>query len=658
MLQTLRDKTSGWIATVVLGLLIIPFAFVGVNQYLTGGNDNTVARVQAPPGWWASAPLWWPVSQLWQSEDVSPNEFREAFDRARAQQREADGDNFDSRAFESADNKRKVLDQLIDQKVMLLAARRAGITISDAALHNSIAQIPAFQVDGKFDLATYTALLASQASPMSSLQFEQRERDRLRMGVLPLGIADSDFSTGVEVDRLIKLLGETRDITLVLMPAPVPDTAEVGDAEIKTWYESHSSNFKQPETVTLEYVEVDGSQMPVAEADEAMLRKRYEQEKNRFVTPEQRLVSHILVAVPANADAAAQKAAEEKARSLAAQARQPGADFAALAKANSEDTGSKDSGGDLGWIEQNGAMVKPFEDAVFAGQAGGIGDPVKTEFGWHVIQVREIKGGQGKGFEEVRAELTREEADSGREHAYNQVASQLTDEAMKNPTALAAAADTVGLPVRTVGPFARGNAPGIFANPAVLRVAFSEQTIEDGTISDPIEIAPMHSVLIRATAHVPEQVRPLDQVRDAVIAAIRAERASKAAAQAADALLARLQKGEALHDIAAADKLEVHDIPGLRRSQPVPTYEGNDAVFAAPRPAEGKVSAGKSKLPGSRFAVFTVDKVTDGDVSMFTAPQREQLKQQLQQIRAASSSQSFIEATRKQFRLTVHEDRL
>lgn len=663
MLQKLRDKTSGWIATVVLGLLIVPFAFVGVNEYLTGGNDNAIARVQAPPAWWASAPPWWPVSLLWQNEDVTPEEFRGEFERARQQQRQALGDNFDPREFESADNKRRVLEQLIDQKVLLLAARRAGVTVGDAAVQRSIAETPAFQVDGKFDAATYTALLASQVPAMSPRQFQEKERERLRMAVLPLGIGDSDFATSKEMDRLIRLLGETRDVTLALLPPPAPDTAAVDETEIKAWYTAHPTAFRQPETVTLEYVEVDGAQLPGTVIDEAALRKRYEQEKSRFITPEQRLVSHILVAVPADANAAAQKAAEDKARSLAAQARQPGAGsneerFAALAKANSDDTGSKEGGGDLGWIERNGAMVKPFEDAVFAAQAGTVSEPVKSEFGWHVIQVREIKGGQGKSFEEVRADLAREAADSERERAFNELAGKLTDETLKNPTALAPAAAAVGLPVRTAGPFSRGDAPGILANQAVLRVVFSEQMIEDGTISDPIEIAPSHSVLVRVTAHTPEQTRPLAQVRDAVIAAIRADRATKAAAKAADALLARVQKGEALKDIAVAEKLESNDIPGLPRGVPVPTIEGNEAIFAAQRPAEGKVSAGKAKLQDGRFVVFTVNKVSEGDLTKITAEQREQLQRQLLQVRASSSAQSFIGATRKQFKVTVHEDRL
>ena len=451
MLQKLRDKTSGWIATAVLGLLIVPFAFVGVNEYMGGGNDNAAARVEAPPTWWQSAPHWWPLSMLWQHEEVTQEEFRTAFEQARQQQRQAMGDNFDPRDFETQENKLKVLDQLVDRKVLQLAAKRSGIQVSDAAVRKSIADEPAFQVEGKFDSARYTQMLAMQTPALTPVQFQKDQRDRLQLALIPQGISDSGFVTGKELDRLIKLLGETRDVTIAALPPPAADAAPVTDAQIKAWYDSHATDFKQGESVTLEYVEIDGSTLAgsaAAPADEEALRKRYEQEKSRFMSPEQRLVSHILVAVPAGADEATQKAAEQKATSLASQAKQPGADFAALAKANSDDAGSKAMGGDLSWIAHDGGMVKPFEDAAFAMQPGEISAPVKTEFGYHVLQLREIRPGQGKSFEEVRDDLAREQAETDGERAYNDLAGRLVNEVLKNPTALGPAAKAVGLPVQ------------------------------------------------------------------------------------------------------------------------------------------------------------------------------------------------------------------
>lgn len=660
MLQTLRDKTSGWIATAVLGLLIIPFVFVGVNEYGSGSSDTSVARVQAPPAWWASAPTWWPVSMLWQEEVVSLEEFRTRFELARNSEREARGEAFDPREFETQDNKLQVLQQLVDEKVLELAAKGAGIQVSDAAVREAIASEPAFQVEGKFDPKRYALMLSSQVPVLTPAKFQQEQRDRMQMALIPQAISESDFVTGKELDRLIKLLGETRDVGIVALPPPEANSAPVTASEIKTWYDRNIKDFQQPETVTLEYVDIDGSVLPASDEtvdDEAALRQRYEQEKSRFMSAEQRLASHILISVPADADAATRAAAEKTATELSAQARAPGADFAALAKANSQDPGSRDSGGDLGWVEQ-GAMVKPFEDALFAMKAGEVRGPVATDFGYHVLQLREVKGGQGKSFEDVRDELSAEQAQVQGERAFNDLAGRLVNEVLKNPTALGAAAESVGLRAQKAGPFTRATAPAILGNPAVLRVAFSASMIEDGTVSDPIEIGPQRSVLIRVLEHAPEQPQPLAQVRDAVIQAIRAERTAKAAETAADALVAQLAKGESLQDIAKARGLQVAELPAVPRGAPMPSAEINRGIFAAERPAQGKVSVGKAPMDGGGYAVFVVTKVTEGDTAALQPEQRQQLQQQVVQMGGRSAVESFVASLRKKYRITLQEDRL
>lgn len=659
MLQKLREKTSGWIATVILGLLIIPFAFVGIEQYLGQRTDNSVARIDAPPKWWPSAPSWWPVSVFWQHETVTVEEFRGRFEQERQRQRAQQGEAFDARAFESADNKRAILDTLVDARVQQLAAQRHGLVVSDAMVRKTIQEVPGFQVDGKFNYERYKLALASLAPPQSERQFEQTVREDLQRSMLAMSVGTSNFVTAAEMDRLIRLMGETRDVSLLMLPAPAADTAAVSAAEIQQWYDSHASQFRAPETVSIEFVEVDNATLPVpAAADEATLRQRYEQEKNRFVEAEQRLASHILVRVEEGADAAAQKAAQEKAARLAAQAKAPGADFAALARANSDDTGSQAGGGDLGWVSK-GMMVGPFEDALFAMQAGQVSDPVKSDFGWHVIQLREVKSGAQETFEQARETLAREQAEADRERTASELTSRLVDLTLKNPSSLAPAARELNLPLQKLGPFSRANAQGIAANPAVQRVAFSEDAIQDGTISDPIEIAPGHSVLIRVTAHEPERAQPLAQVRDEVIAAIRADRAAKAAHKDAETLLAQLRQGTTLDAIATTRQLPPpQTIPGVPRGAPIPDAAVSEAIFALPAPAAGKVAAGQAAMPDGRIVLFTVNKVSPGDVAAMPPPQREMLLQQIAQIGGGNDAQALIADLRKRVKVAVVEQNL
>ncbi|WP_372012731.1 peptidyl-prolyl cis-trans isomerase [Pseudoxanthomonas sp. 10H] len=658
MLQKLRERTSGWVATIIIALLMVPFLFVIDQSYLGGVGANNVAQVKAPPTWWKGAPKWWPASMLWEHREVGGDEFRQRFEQERMNQRQAQGEAFDPRAFETMENKRKVLDQLIDEKALQLAAERAGVVVGDDAVREYIASIPAFQVDGKFDANRYQLALSSQVPARTPTQFEQLVRESLQQSLIPLALGTSAFVTDAEFDRIVRLSGEKRDVELALLPAVPVDTAEVGADAIKAWYDAHPGDFTRPESVTIEYVEIDGSRLPAPPAaDDATLRKRYEEERARFVEPEQRLASHILVRVDAGADEATRKAAEEKAQRLADQARAPGADFAALARANSEDPGSRDSGGDLGWVER-GAMVAPFEEALFAMQAGEVRGPVKTDFGYHVLQLRELKAGAQVAFEQAREELAREQAQADRERAFSDLTGRLTDLVYQNPSSLAPAAEQVGLQVQKLGPFTREDTLGIGASPEVKKAAFSENLIEDGTASDPIQLGPEHAVVIRVLEHTPEQPRPLEEVREQVVAAVRADRQQAAAAAAADALVKRLQAGESFAEVAASAGTQVMPLPGLPRGVPAPSPEANRAIFAVTPPAEGKPAAGRFAMPDGRFALFTVTAVHPGDPAELQAEQRKALRDQLAQIDGAAAVDGYVREIRKSFDVVVQESQL
>lgn len=650
MLQKLRDKSSGVIATIILGLLCIPFAFFGMEQYLFQNNATFAAKIEAPPAWWKSAPdngfVRWLV---WNDEEIGVDEFRTVFEQQRQQRRQAEGEAFDVRAFESADNKRQVLEGLIDRRIMRMMADRDGIVVGDAQLRETIQSVPAFQVGGKFDAQSYQLALASQNQ--TPRQFEQIVRDDLQQTIVPRSIAESAFVTKSEVDRLLRLIGETRSVSYVLLSPPAADTAAVSATEIDRWYQQHASEYRSPESVTLEVLDVDGSKLPAPPAaSESSLRERYAQEQAKFGGGEQRLVSHILVKD------------QNKANQIATQAKAAGADFAALARANTEDAGSKAGGGDLGWIEKNGAMVKPFEDAVFGMASGEVRGPVKSDFGYHIIQLREIKAAQQQPFEQVREQLAAEQAETDREKTFNDLLGKLVDEVYKNPTTLAGAARLGNLPVQTLGPLTRvpdpANADALAGNPAVLRAAFSESLIQDGTVSDPVEIAPGHSVLLRVKAHAPERALPLAQVRDRVIAAIRADRTTKAATAAADAMLAQLRGGQAMADVAAARQLQVVDVPELQRGQPAPDPTTNEAMFTTAAPVAGKPAFGKAMLGNGLAVVFAVTKVTPGDAAKATAQQRQGLQEQLAQVSGNDDAMALVRALRKTMKVSVAEDRL
>ena len=655
MLQKLREKTTGWIATAILGLLIVPFAFFGMESYMSQRVDTYVARIAQPPSWWTSAPQVWPITYLWKIEDIDAEAYKQRLETARMRMRAQQGDNYDAKAFESVDNKRKILDTLIDDRLMQMAVKRDNIVISDAQVAEEIGKIPDFQVDGAFNMDRYQMLLSTQNPPMTPRSFEVKVREGLMDDLIPSRIAKSAFVTDSELDRLMRLLGEHRDVSYVSLPAATADTAEVTQAQLDAWYKSHEAQFRAPETVRLEYVEVDGSKLAAPVVDDAALHKKYQEQIAKSSSGDKREVSHILIAVAANASDAEKKAAEAKARQIADMARAPAADFAALAKANSDDTGSKDKGGDLGWLTKGG-MPGAFDDAAFAMQQGEVRGPVKSDFGWHVIKVNQIQQGVQRTFEDMRADLEKELQQGGREQAFNELTGKLVDAVYKNPTSLEPAAKALGLTVQTTPAFTRAGGPGIAADPKVLRAAFSDNLMQDGTASDPIEIGPEHTVLVRVIAHEPERALPLARVRDAVVQAIHADRQHKAAENAADALLKAAQD-KGLAAAAQAAGLAVADANDLARRSPLPSAQAVEAFFNLPRSRDNKVSMGKAMVDGS-YMVFALRAVRDADLGQVSAQERTQLRQQVAQGTGMQAQDAFVRAARAHYTIKVAEDRL
>ncbi|WP_133479282.1 SurA N-terminal domain-containing protein [Cognatilysobacter segetis] len=656
MLQNLREKTSGWVATVVLGLLVVPFAFVGVQDYFQRSREMPVASISAPPAWWSSAPSFWPVSMFWQRQDVSQRDFRDRFEQARQAARQEQGAQFDAREFESESSKRKVLDGLIDERVQGLWAQRQAITVSDAMVRSEIAAIPAFQSNGKFDLQQYRIALRTLSPPRNEAQFEQLVREGLAQSLLRSTLGSSAFATKAEAERLVALLGERRDLSVVELPALPVDTAPVPAAEIERWYRAHLSQYRAPETVSLEYVDIDASTLPVPAVDEAALRERYEQEKSRFVAAEQRQASHILISVPAGASAAVEKSAREKAARLATQARAPGADFGALARANSDDTGSKAAGGDLGFVAK-GALAPAFEKALFAMQPGQVSDPVRTEFGWHVIQLRQVQQGRQEAFEQVRPALEKEVIDSAREKQFNDVTSKIVDAVLKNPSSLGPAARQVGLPVLTAGPVARGQASGVLAHPMVQRTAFSESAIAQGMVSDPIEVGNEHTVLLRVTAHNAARQLSLAEVRDRVIAAIRADRVMKAAQKRADAVVAQVKSGQSLAQVAMAQGLAAPKaVLRVPRGADVLAPGVSDAFFSAYAP-KGRKAVGSKVLPDGRGVVFVVDAINPG-TPQDVGGDIGQIASQISQLHGFVDFDTTVRALRRSYKVDVNASNL
>jgi peptidyl-prolyl cis-trans isomerase D len=653
MLQSIREKTSGWIATIVLVLVILAMAVWGFADYITPKVENYAARIEGPPKIEAL-----PFLRLGrQTRDISPEEFRRRFDQVRNQARQEQGEAFDAAAFESRENKRAVMDALVDQTLLAMAAERDKLGLSKTAVQQQILAVDAFRVAGRFDQKQYELVL--QGSQTTPAQFEELVKQDMLSGTVRDGIAASGLAGAAELEAYLRLSRQTRDIRFVALPPPPPSAAPT-EAEIKAWYDAHAAQYRSPERVMVEYVEVSAAAMPVnAVADEATLRKRYEDVKGRFGTVPRKMASHILFNVPEDATPAVVAAAKAKADAVAAQARQPGADFAALARASSEDIGSKAAGGDLGAFEP-GSFGDAFDAAFAALQPGQVSAPVRTPAGWHVIQFRELTAGSTKPFEEVRAELEAEFLETERERAFNDVTGKLVDRIYADPGALAPTAQALQLPVRRSGWFTAATGEGIAALEPVRKAAFQDAQKNDRQVSDTIEVGPNHVVVLRVADHQPAAPIPLATVRARVVADLLADRAAKAARLQAEAYVARAAKGESFDALAAASGQPVSDVPGINREPPSPQLRPLvDAAYRLPRPVAGKAPpVGMARLAPDRYALVTVTAVKDGDLSTLDAKTRADLRQQLASMRGVVEAQAYARSLRKQYTVEVAEDRL
>ncbi|MGA9341486.1 MAG: SurA N-terminal domain-containing protein [Rhodanobacteraceae bacterium] len=635
MLQKLREKKSGLLVKIVLGIIVIGFSFFGIESYFVAGTDTGVAKVGG--------------------RKISQQDFRERFNQYREQMVRRMGSAFNGEYFQRPEVKRQVLDQLVNEDVLLNANDKLGVAVPAASLRDEIAKVPAFQNDGSFDPDQYRTILASNG--MTPRGYEDNVRHELAVRELPLAVASSTLVTNAEVDEYLRLKNQQRDFDYMKIEKPDLDTKPVTDADIEAYYKGHPKDFMTPERVAIAYIDLDASKLASdTKPDDASLKERYDKEKNRFVSKEQRLASHILIKVAGKGSPDEQKAALAKAQDVAKQA-QSGADFAELAKKYSDDLGSKNQGGDLGWLEK-GTTDQAFEDALFALKKGQISDPVLSPEGYHVIDLRDIRPGKTRSFEEVKPELAREEAASDSERIYADKSGRLTDLTYQDPSSLEPAAKALGLVVQKTPLFSREGGTGIAANPEIVKAAFSDTALVQGNNTDPIDLGPDHIAVIHVIEHKPAARKSLADVREQIQKLIMVKRTAKEAKARADKMFADLGAGTDLAALAAREKLPIKQAHGTGRDAANLDSTLVKAVFAMPRPEGNKPTFKLVALSNDSYALVQLDRVVYGSPTSVDAKTREAARTTLQQAQATAAARDFIQVLRQDSKVEINEDNM
>jgi peptidyl-prolyl cis-trans isomerase D len=510
---------------IILALVILPFAFFGIDSYFRGGSGgDSVATVG--------------------DYKISQNEFTQSLRERQDMLRRVSGDRVDPALLDSTELRFSVIENLVQQRLLVDRAVRAGLVATDRQIQDIIGTVDAFKEEGKFSYARYEELLRAQG--MTPLIFEQRMRQDLLVDHLTHAYSGASFVSRAEAALVLRISEQQREISHFTLTADsfVPQVKLEADAA-KKYYDSHQDEFRVPEQVRIEYVmlSADGLQAQMQPAA-AELRQAYDANARRFIVKESRQASHILIAADAAGGADAKKKAKAKADELYAQLKKNPKDFAALAKQYSQDPGSAANGGDLGFFER-GAMVKAFDDAVFSMKAGEISQPVESEFGYHIIRLAEVRGGKGKTFEEARPEIEAELKKQLAARKFAELAESFSNMLFEQPDSLKPVADLLKATPQKSGWIARtGGDNALLGNQKLLQAVFSEDVLKNKRNTEAIEIAPGMLAGARVAEYKPSTVQPFDQISGALVKKLTLQQAGQLAAQEGRARLEALKQGK------------------------------------------------------------------------------------------------------------------
>ncbi|MEO4015264.1 SurA N-terminal domain-containing protein [Pseudomonas rossensis] len=555
MLQNIRDNSQGWIAKTIIGIIVVLMAFTGIEAiFQATTNSQDAAKVNG--------------------EEISQNELSQAVDMQRRQLMQQLGKDFDASLLDEKMLRESALKGLIDRKLLLQGAEDSKFAFSEAALDQVILQTPEFQVDGKFSAERFDQVIRQLG--YSRMQFRQMLAQEMLIGQLRAGMAGSGFVTDAQVLAFARLEKQTRDFASLNVKAD-PAAVKLTDDEVKAYYDEHAKEFMTPDQVVIDYLELKKAsffdQVSVKDED---LQAAYQKETANL--SEQRRAAHILIEVNDKVTEAQAKAKIEEIQARLAK----GEKFEALAKEFSQDPGSANNGGDLGYAGP-GVYDPAFETALYALAKDQVSAPVRTDFGFHLIKLLGVEAPEVPTLASLKDKLTRELKTQQVEQRFVEATKQLEDSSFE-ASDLAQPAQDLKLTVHTSKPFGREGGEGVAANRAVITAAFSPEVLDEGANSTAIELDPETVIVLRAKEHLKPAQLPLESVSASIRVQLAKEHASAAAKTKAEELIVSLRDGKTPLD-KAIDGQSWKVTQAATRGQ-----EGVDptvlqALFRMPKPA-------------------------------------------------------------------------
>ncbi|KEQ16138.1 hypothetical protein GZ78_23025 [Endozoicomonas numazuensis] len=585
----MRDKAKSWVTFIVVGIIAFMMAITGLETLAPNPNNPNVATVNG--------------------EDITRAQLTQSLEQQRRMLIQQMGDQFDPSLIDENLLKESVLQSLIDRTLLLQEAKDGGMGVGQKELDAMIISMPEFQQDGKFNQDRFMMMVRSFG--MSPAQFRVLLSDETVLQQIQAGVASTEFVTQSEINKLTALESQKRDIAwLTLDVAKIRDSIEPTDEQINEYYEAHGDQYMTPEQVEISFVEMDKSSMVSdLEVDEQEIKDEYQRrlqdiEENAADT---QTVSTILIQT-------GEKRSLEEARKVAAEVEskiKAGEDFAKLAEAYSDDPVTAAKGGDMGQV-QPGIFGDTFDDTVASLEPGQVSAPVETDFGMQIIKVTAREKPSIPSFNELKDEIKADLKSQESETVYLDKTRQMADISFE-ASDLAQPAEQLGLTIQSAGPFTRqGGSTELTSNAKVIAAAFSDDVLELGANSELIELSPKKAMVLRVKKHLKPELRPLAEVKDSIVQAIKVEQAREQLVSKADALQAQLVAGESLEKVAESAGLKWTESKEIaRRQQGVPQQLLTES-FKMPHPEVGQSTFATAELSNGDIAVIALSKVIEG----------------------------------------------
>ena len=522
MLEAIRERTKGWVAKLILIGITIPFALFGIDSYFTNAGSN--AEIASVDG-----------------EAISVQEYSNAMQTLR-NRIQAEDQKADLSSLDTIEVKRSVLDKLINEKLLALEAQKSKFMVGDNQLTSYITNLDEFKQDGKFSQEMYDQILSQ--NKLTSSRFESMMRHDLTVQQAKNGIAALSYIPKNLQNSLLSLENQSREVSVTDINAKdFLSQVTIKPEDVKAYFEKNKDKFRSPERVKVAFVLLAANMLikdMTVSPDE--IKQYYQENIQQFQGDEQRRASHILISFGVSATPQSKEEAKKKAESVLAEVNKDPSKFAELAKKYSQDPGSGANGGDLGLFGR-GAMVKPFEEAVFSMKPGEVSKLVESEFGYHIIKLTEISGA-AESFDSVKPKILAELLYQKALAKYASEAESFNNMVYEQSTSLEPAAKAFNSGVQKTDWMSREEAAKFFKSEKMMQAVFSDDVIKDKRNTEAIETAPNSLISARVIDYQAAAPRKFEEVSAGIEEALRLEAATKLAVQKGNAELQNLKAGK------------------------------------------------------------------------------------------------------------------